>query len=76
MPAGLRMPSYRLHNPSGQAVVSLGGRDVYPGKHGTTKSRDAHDRTIAECAEVCRVVGRGVAHRTTFHSDPHTSLLP
>ncbi len=44
----LRTPSYRLHRPSGQAVVSLGGRDVYLGKHGTNESRDAYDRAVAE----------------------------
>ena len=30
-----RVPSYRLHRPTGLAVVSLGGKDHYLGKHGT-----------------------------------------
>ena len=28
----LRIPSYRHHKPSGQAVVTLGGRDFLPGQ--------------------------------------------
>jgi integrase len=43
-----RTPSYRLHRPSGLAVVSIGGRDVYLGKHGSPKSRAEYDRLIAE----------------------------
>jgi hypothetical protein len=43
-----RTPSYRLHKPSGQAVVTLNGRDVYLGKHGTPESRAEYDRLIAE----------------------------
>src|SRR5215217_651349 len=42
------VPSYRLHKPSGQAVVTLGGRDLYLGKHGTPESRAEYDRLLAE----------------------------
>jgi integrase len=49
MPAlGPRTPSYRLHKPTGQAVVTLCGRDHYLGKHGTPASRAEYDRLIAE----------------------------
>lgn len=41
-------PSYRLHKPTGQAVVTLNGRDHYLGRHGTRESKDAYDRLIAE----------------------------
>jgi hypothetical protein len=41
-------PSYRRHRPSGQAVVTIGGRDHYLGPHGTKASRDEYDRVIAE----------------------------
>lgn len=44
----VRTPSYRLHKPSGQAVVTLGGRDVYLGKFGTSESVAEFDRLIAE----------------------------
>jgi integrase len=43
-----RTPSYRLHKPSGQAVVTLDGRDVYLGRHGTPQSRAEYDRLLAE----------------------------
>ena len=42
------VPSYRLHKATGQAVVTLDGRDFYLGKHGTAESREAYDRMIAE----------------------------
>ena len=42
-----RIPSYRLHKPTGQAVVRLNGRDFYLGKHGTTESRRRYEETIA-----------------------------
>src|SRR5215203_512318 len=43
-----RTPSYRLHKPSGQAVVTIDGRDIYLGKHDTPASRDEYDRVVAE----------------------------
>jgi integrase len=42
------VPSYRKHKFSGQAIVTLGGRDHYLGPHGTKVSRDKYDRLIAE----------------------------
>ncbi len=43
-----RIPKYRLHRPSGLAVVTVGGRDVYLGKHGSRESRDEYDRVVGE----------------------------
>jgi hypothetical protein len=43
-----RTPSYRLHKSTGQAVVTLDGRDFYLGRHGSPKSRAEYDRVIAE----------------------------
>ena len=43
-----KIPSYRLHKPTGQAVVRLDGRDHYLGKHGTEESEEAYPRTVAE----------------------------
>ncbi|AGA26013.1 tyrosine-type recombinase/integrase [Singulisphaera acidiphila] len=43
-----RTPSYRLHKPTGQAVVTIDDRDFYLGKHGTEASRNEYDRLIAE----------------------------
>src|SRR5262249_23440196 len=56
MPARhLRVPSYRLHKPTGLAVVSIGGRDVYLGKHESSESRAEYDRIIAEWLATGRV---------------------
>ncbi len=44
----VRTPSYRLHKPTNQAVVTLDGRDFYLGVYGTPKSRAEFDRLIAE----------------------------
>jgi integrase len=43
-----KIPSYRLHKPTGQAVVRLNGHDFYLGKHGTPASQEAYHRHIAE----------------------------
>ncbi len=53
-----RVPSYRLHKPSGRAVVRLDGRDVYLGKYGTPESQTAYHRVIAEWSASCRPVHR------------------
>lgn len=43
-----RTPSYRLHKPSGQAVVTLNGGDVYLGKWNTPESHSKYDQLVAE----------------------------
>jgi integrase len=43
-----RTPSYRLHKPSGRAVVTIDGRDYYLGVHGSNESWAEYDRIIAE----------------------------
>ncbi len=45
---GRRVPSYRLHKGSGQAVVLLDGRAFYLGKWGSPASRREYARLIAE----------------------------
>ena len=42
------VPTYRKHKASGQAVVTIGGKDVYLGPHGTIASRTEYDRIIGE----------------------------
>jgi integrase len=44
----LRQPSYRHHKPSGQAVVTLDGKDRYLGRYGTPESEAEYDRLISE----------------------------
>lgn len=43
-----RVPGYRLHKPSGLAVVSIAGRDYYLGRHGTPESQTEYERLIGE----------------------------
>jgi len=43
-----RLPAYRSHKPSGQAVVTLDGKDIYLGVHGTAASRAAYEQVITE----------------------------
>lgn len=55
-----RVPSYRRHKPTGQARVTLGGKDFYLGKYGTRDSREAYQRLIGEyLAGQTRVPGSG-----------------
>lgn len=44
----MRIPTYRLHKSSGQALVVLNGQFIYLGKHGTPESRAAYERKVAE----------------------------
>lgn len=42
------VPSYRRHKQSGQAIVTLSGRDHLLGPHNSKQSRQKYDRLIAE----------------------------
>lgn len=44
------VPSYRLHRRSGQAVVTVAGRDLYLGPHGSSASRERYGQIIARVA--------------------------
>jgi integrase len=44
----LQPPSYRLHKPTGQAVVSFNRKDHYLGKYGTPESRLRYERLITQ----------------------------
>ena len=43
-----KLPKYRKHRVSGQAVVTLDGKDFYLGPHGTKASRTEYDRLVGE----------------------------
>jgi integrase len=43
-----RVPTYRKHRHSGQAIVTLSGQDYYLGPFGTKVSRAAYDARVAE----------------------------
>src|SRR6516164_4472998 len=47
-PRPSRVPSYRHHKPSGRAVVTLNGRDIYLGPWGSEESKAEYARKIAE----------------------------
>jgi hypothetical protein len=42
------VPTYRRHKSTGQAVVTLDGRDFYVGKYKSKKSRDEYDRLVGQ----------------------------
>ena len=46
--AGLSTPKYRKHRPTGQAVVTIAGKDHYLGPHGTKASIAEYDRLVGE----------------------------
>jgi hypothetical protein len=62
-----RTPSYRLHRPTGQAVVTLSGRDFYLGKYGTSESRAEYDRLTAEWLANGRALGAAGAADLTVN---------
>lgn len=43
-----KLPAYRLHKPSGRAVVTVAGKVYYLGKYGSTESRAEYERVVAE----------------------------
>src|SRR5258706_8540289 len=49
-----RVPSYRRHKASGQAVVTLGGKDHYLGTFDSPESRAEYDRVVGEWLTVRR----------------------
>ncbi|NLS92544.1 MAG: hypothetical protein GXX96_10320 [Planctomycetaceae bacterium] len=44
----VRIPKYRLHKGSGQALVQINGERIYLGKHGTAQSREKYRRIVAK----------------------------
>ena len=47
MPRTNKRPAYRLHAPSGHAVLTLNGRDHDLSRHGSKESRGADDELVA-----------------------------
>lgn len=50
MPRTSQPPAYRLHKRSGQAIVTIQGKDHYLGPHGSAQSKDAYARLLAKSA--------------------------
>ncbi len=76
----IRVPSLRLHRASGQAVVTIRGRDIYCGKHGSPESVEHYRRVIADVIasgrEVVRQLGlaRPGARQSAFHTHKAHSI--
>lgn len=49
-------PSYRLHSPSGQAIVTVAGRTIYLGRYGSPESHESYERVLGEHAARGRYV--------------------
>jgi integrase len=58
------LPKYRKHKQSGQAIVTLSGRDFLLGPHGTQTSRLEYDRLIMEWLAAGRSSSFGTAAET------------
>jgi len=58
---GPPIPKYRRHKASGQAIVTLNGKDFYLGPHGSKVSRLEYDRVVGEWVQNGRQLGRGNA---------------
>lgn len=44
----VRVPSYRHHRPSGQAIVTLSGKEFYLGKWQSEESQQEYQRLVSE----------------------------
>ena len=51
-----QVPKYRKHRASGQAIVTIAGKDHYLGPHGTKASHAFYDRLVAEFLSAGRQV--------------------
>src|SRR5262245_56959647 len=63
-----KLPSYRLHRPSGRAIVSLNGTDHYLGPWNSPESKAEYDRLIGEWLAAGR--GRPKAEGPPDPADP------
>lgn len=57
---GNRVPQYRRHKQSGQAIVTINGRDYLLGSYGTSASKLDYDRLITEWLSSGRSTAFGV----------------
>lgn len=78
-----RVPSYRRHKSSGQAIVTLNGKDHLLGPYGTVPSRNRYNRLIAEWlangrqlprpdapVQVCEVLAAFLRHARGYYRTP------
>ncbi len=56
----VRVPSYRKHKATGQAVVTISGKDIYLGQYGSKESRAEYNRIVGEwLANDCQLATAG-----------------
>ena len=67
------LPKYRKHKATGQAVVTLNGRDFYLGPHGTAASKLEFDRLIGEWLAKGRSVRKSRAMLTEVRRRGHVN---
>jgi hypothetical protein len=73
----LRTPSYRLHKPTGQAVVTLNCQDRYLGRYGTPESRAEYDRLLVlQCGPEPADLRDVHARPSVNHGGEHTFAMP
>ena len=65
-----RVPKYRRHKPTGQAVVTLNGRDIYLGKWNTRQSWAEYDRLTGEWLAAGRVLRQHESGRVRRQQKP------
>jgi integrase len=70
-----KVPSYRLHKPSNQAIVVLNGRMYYLGRYGSLESRAEYDRLIAEWKSRRRVTPPPRASNSTSRPDSDLTIV-
>lgn len=76
MPPSRKVPSYRLHKASGQAVVTLSGRDCYLGCYNSDESRRRYHEVIGEWLRAGRVVPpKGREEKRTTQDGTTVSML-
>jgi integrase len=68
---GNRVPTYRKHKQSGQAILTINGRDHLLGPHGTKASKLEYDRLITEWLSS----GRSTAYGSPDHVVSITELI-
>ena len=78
-----KFPSYRHHRSSGQAVVSLAGRDHYLGRFNSAESHREYDRLIAEwlaggrnhsaTLRICELLRAYLEHAKSYYRNPDGS---
>lgn len=64
----MRIPSYRKHS-SGQARVTINGKDFLLGKYGSPESKEAYGRLIAEFASSRNSLSFGKARNSILIED-------